>query len=402
MPTFRYKAYAAGGRESVGAIEAESPREAQQLLRQRGLYPTEVAPEAAAPPAGMSLFRRGISLAELSLMTRRLATLVGSAVPLYEAMTTLYEQEPEGELKKVISRVRDRLSQGSNLAAALAAEPAVFGESYVSMVAAGEAGGALEVILERLAEFLEDQQAVRSRVTAALAYPILMTVVGGGVMIFLLAFVIPKIVVIFEQNKAALPLITVLLIKTSTLVRQGWWLLLLLAAAGVAAYRKLMRRETFRLRRDRFLLRLPLAGTLLKTLILSRFARVLGLLLTSGVPVIRATEITGDVVVNRVYRTFLHDARERLAEGAGFSQTLKGSDLFPPLLVHMIAVGEKGGELEAMLLKAGAAFEKEFETAVTRAMSLLEPLLVLGMGVAVGTVVVAVLLPIFQLNQLVK
>ena len=402
MPTYRYKAYAAGGRQSAGAMEAESPREAQQLLRQRGLYATEVVAELSAIPAGLSFFQRGISLAELSLMTRRLATLIGSSVPLYEAMTTLYEQEAEGELKRVISRVRDRLAQGSNLAAALGAEPAVFGESYVSMVAAGEAGGALETILERLAEFLEEQQRVKSRITAALAYPILMVLVGGGVMLFLLGFVIPKIVVIFEQNKAALPLITQLLIKSSNALRQGWWLLLLLAVAGVAGYRKLMKRETFRLKRDGLLLRFPLVGSLLRTLILSRFARVLGLLLTSGVPVIRATEITGDVVVNRVYRAFLHGARERLAEGADLSQTLKGSDLFPPLLVHMIAVGEKGGALEEMLLKAGTAFDKEFDTAVTRSMSLLEPLLVLGMGVAVGTVVIAVLLPIFQLNQLVK
>jgi len=402
MPTYRYKAYAAGGGANVGAIEAESPREAQQALRQRGLYATEVVPESAVSPAVTGLFRRGITLAELSLMTRRLATLVGSSVPLYEAMTTLYEQEADGELKRTISRVRDRLSQGANLAAALAAEPAVFGESYVSMVAAGEAGGALDTILERLAEFLEDQREVKSRVTAALAYPLLMILVGGGVMLFLLGFVIPKIVVMFEQNKAALPLITVLLIKTSAFIRQGWWALLILAAAGVVAYRKLTRREPFRLKRDRFFLSLPLAGSLLRTLILSRFARVLGLLLASGVPVIRATEITGDVVVNRVYRTFLRNARERLAEGAGFSQILKGSELFPPLLVHMIAVGEKGGELEAMLLKAGAAFEKEFDTGVTRFMSLLEPLLVLAMGVAVGTIVIAVLLPIFQLNQLVK
>ena len=401
MPTFRYKAYAAGGRESAGAIEAESPKDAMQLLRQRGLYATEVAPAGGALKKG-TLFRRGVTLPELSLMTRRLATLVGASVPLYEAMTTLYEQESEGELKRVISRIRDRLAQGSNLAATMAAEPAVFGESYVSMVAAGEAGGALEIILERLAEFLEDQQAVQSRITTALAYPILMMVVGVGVMLFLLAFVIPKIVVIFEQSKAALPLITVLLIKTSNLVRSGWWALLILTVSGSYAYRKLMKSEQFRLKRDQFFLRLPVAGNLLTTLVLSRFARVLGLLLTSGVPVIRATEITGDVVVNRVYRAYLHGVRERLAEGSGLSGALKNSALFPPLLVHMIAVGEKGGELEQMLLKAGNAYEKEFDTAITRSMALLEPFLVLGMGLAVGIVVLAVLLPIFQLNQLVK
>ena len=401
MPTFRYKAYAAGGRESAGAIEAESPKDAMQLLRQRGLYATEVAPAGGALEKG-TLFRRGVTLPELSLMTRRLATLVGASVPLYEAMTTLYEQESEGELKRVISRIRDRLAQGSNLAATMAAEPTVFSESYISMVAAGEAGGALEIILERLAEFLEDQQAVRSRITTALAYPILMMVVGVGVMLFLLAFVIPKIVVIFEQSKAALPLITVLLIKTSNLVRSGWWALLILVGSAIYSYRKLMKSEQFRLKRDQFLLRLPVAGNLLTTLVLSRFARVLGLLLTSGVPVIRATEITGDVVVNRVYRSYLHGVRERLAEGSGLSGALKNSTLFPPLLVHMIAVGEKGGELEQMLLKAGNAYEKEFDTAITRSMALLEPFLVLGMGLAVGTVVLAVLLPIFQLNQLVK
>jgi general secretion pathway protein F len=401
MPTFRYKAYASGGRENTGAIEAESPKDAMQLLRLQGLYATEVAPSAGKLEK-VTLFRRGITLPERSLMTRRLATLVGASVPLYEAMTTLYEQESEGELKRVISRIRDRLAQGSNLASAMAAEPSVFGESYISMVAAGEAGGALEIILERLADFLEDQQAVQSRITTALAYPILMMVVGVGVMLFLLAFVIPKIVVIFEQSKAALPLITVLLIKTSNLVRSGWWALLILAATGVYAYRKLMKSEVFHLKRDRFFLRLPVAGNLLTTLVLSRFARVLGLLLTSGVPVIRATEITGDVVVNRVYRSFLHGVRERLAEGSGLSGALKSSSLFPPLLVHMIAVGEKGGELEQMLLKAGTAYEKEFDTAITRSMALLEPFLVLGMGLAVGIVVLAVLLPIFQLNQLVK
>ena len=401
MPTFRYKAYAAGGRESAGAIEAESPKDAMQLLRRRGLYATEVAPAGGTLEKG-TLFQRGVTLPELSLMTRRLATLVGASVPLYEAVTTLYEQESEGELKRVISRIRDRLAQGSNLAATMAAEPTVFSESYISMVAAGEAGGALEIILERLAEFLEDQQAVRSRITTALAYPILMMVVGVGVMLFLLAFVIPKIVVIFEQSKAALPLITVLLIKTSNLVRSGWWALLILVGSAIYSYRKLMKSEQFRLKRDQFLLRLPVAGNLLTTLVLSRFARVLGLLLTSGVPVIRATEITGDVVVNRVYRSYLHGVRERLAEGSGLSGALKNSTLFPPLLVHMIAVGEKGGELEQMLLKAGNAYEKEFDTAITRSMALLEPFLVLGMGLAVGTVVLAVLLPIFQLNQLVK
>jgi general secretion pathway protein F len=335
-------------------------------------------------------------------MTRRLATLLGSAVPVYEAVATLHAQERPGELKNILGRVRERLAEGSGLAGAMAAEPRVFGDSYVSMVAAGEASGALDIILERLAEFMEDQNAIRNKVVSALAYPSLMVLVGAGVMMFLLGFVVPKIVVIFEQSKAALPLITVMLIKTSHLVQKGWWALLLLAAGSVYAWRRLARREEFRRRQDRLLLRLPLAGQLWRNLILSRFAKVLGLLLMSGVPVIKAMDITSAAVVNREYRACLADVKGELIEGGTLSAALGRSLLFPPLLVHMIGVGEKSGELETMLTRAGDAFEREFESSVTRLMSLLEPLLVLAMGLCVGFVVVAVLLPIFQLNQLVK
>ncbi len=229
-----------------------------------------------------------------------------------------------------------------------------------------------------------------------------MVLVGTAILLFLLAFVIPKIVVIFEQNKAALPLITILLIKISTVIRDGWPVLLLAAVAAGYGYRRLIRRETVRLRRDDWLLRAPFIGPLTTKLILSRFARILGLLLASGVSVIRALEITGEVVVNRRYRNALAASRVELAEGGSLSSSLRDNALFPPMLVHMVAVGERGGTLEEMLTKAGAAFEKEFVAAVTRFMALLEPFLVLAMGLAVGFVVVAVLLPIFQLNQLVR
>jgi general secretion pathway protein F len=335
-------------------------------------------------------------------MTRRLATLLGSAVPIHEAVSTLWEQEPVGELKQVLSRIRDRLAEGTALAKAMSLEPRVFSESYVSMVAAGEASGALDLVLDRLADFLESQEQLKSKVSTSLAYPLLMVVVGGGVMLFLLGFVIPKITTVFADNKAALPMITVLLLKTSELVRKGWWLLLILAGLIVYSYRRLVRQEPMRLKRDRLMLRVPLVGTLIRQLILARFAKVLGLLLASGVPVIKALEITGEAVVNRAYRACLAQTRSELIEGGKLSASLGKSALFPPLLTHMIAVGERSGTLEEMLEKAGNAFEREFETAVTRFMALLEPMMVLGMGLAVGFVVVAVLLPIFQLNQLVK
>jgi general secretion pathway protein F len=403
MPSFRYSAYGRNGSEVAGVIDAGSQSDARERLKKDGLLPRTIVPAEEAVAGGrLKSMRRRVSLPDLSLMTRRLATLLGSAVPVYEAIATLFAQERPGELRNVLGRVRERLSEGSSLAVAFALEPHVFSDSYVSMVAAGEASGALEIILERLAEFQEDQDAVRSKVVTSLAYPILMVIVGTGVMMFLLGFVVPKIVTIFEQSKATLPLITVVLIKASHVVQKGWWALVLLAGAAVYGYRRLARREEFRRRQDRFLLRLPLAGALWHRLILSRFAKVLGLLLVSGVPVIKAMDITSAAVVNREYRAYLAKVKEELIEGGSLSAALGKSPLFPPLLVHMIAVGEKSGELERMLARAGDAFEREFEASVTRLMALLEPLLVLGMGVCVGFVVLAVLLPIFELNQLVK
>lgn len=403
MPSFRYSAYRGDGGEVAGIIDAPSQRDAADRLKKEGLFPrTIVSAEEPVTGGWLSSLRHRVSLPELSLMTRRLATLLGSAVPVYEAVATLGAQEKPGELKRVLNRLQERLAEGSGLAKAMAAEPRVFSDSYVSMVAAGEASGALEIVLERLAEFLEDQDAIRSKIVTSLAYPMLMVVVGTGVMMFLLGFVVPKIVTVFEESKASLPLITVILIKISHLVRNGWWALILLAMAAVYTYRRLARRDEFRHRQDRLLLRIPLVGALLQRLILSRFAKVLGLLLVSGVPVIRAMDITSAAVINREYRVFLARVKEELIEGKSLSASLGKSALFPPLLVHMIAVGERSGELEKMLIRVGDAFEREFEVSISRLMALLEPLLVLGMGVTVGFVVVAVLLPIFELNQLIK
>jgi len=403
MPIFRYKGYRQDGKECVGTITADTPRAARERLKSDGILPSAIESETAQSAAGsFSSWRRRVGLPELALLTRRLATLLGASMPLYEAVATLMEQERPGELRSILSRVKERLAEGKGLAAALAEESPLFSESYISMVAAGEASGALDTILERLADFLEEQEAIRSKVTTALAYPLLMALVGGGVMLFLLAFVIPKITTVFADNKAALPLITIVLLKVSTLLRQGWWLLLLAAAAALYAYRRLLQSDSFRLRRDTLVLQLPLLGALLQKLLLARFARILGLLLSSGVPVIRAMEITAEAVVNRAYRVFLGEAKAELIEGGKLSATLARSPLFPPLLIHLIGIGEQSGTLDTMLNKAGAAFEREFDTATTRFMVLLEPVMVLGMGLAVGFVVVAVLLPIFQLNQLVK
>ncbi|MDD2899205.1 MAG: type II secretion system inner membrane protein GspF [Desulfuromonadaceae bacterium] len=403
MPTFRYKAYSTSGASVTGTIEADSERQALQQLKGKGLLPREVVEDGGpVGRTGSFSFRRGVPTDELSLFTRRLATLVASSVPLFEAMGSLCEQEDPGLLRQSLVRVKERIAEGASLSRALAADPDIFGESYVSMVAAGEAGGALDAVLERLADFLEEQEQVRSKVTSALAYPILMIFVGGGVMLFLLTVVIPRIVTIFEDSKAALPLITILLIKVSHFLQGYWWIPTALIIASVPLYRTAMTRDDMRLKRDDLMLRLPMVGGMLQRLILSRFARVLGLLLSSGVPIMRALEITGEVVVNRVYRLFLRGVMEEVAQGGTLSGSLKKSHLFPPLLVHLTSVGEKSGNLDGMLVKAGIAYEREFSTRLTRVMGLMEPLLVLAMGVAVGIVVLAVLLPIFELNQLIK
>lgn len=403
MPTFRYKGYRQDGKECTGVVSAVNQREARTRLKADGVLTTEIDADTGETSGRGGLFpRRKTGQAELALMTRRLATLVAASMPIYEATTTLMEQERPGELRSVLSRVRDRLAEGSGLAGALSQEGGLFSESYLSMVAAGEASGALDLVLERLATFLEEQEAIRSKVTSALLYPLLMIVVGCGVMLFLLGFVIPKITVVFADNRAALPLITIALIKISTLVRKGWWVALILGVGAVILYRRMLHRERFILERDRLLLRLPGMGPLLQKLVLARFAKVLGLLLASGVPVIRSLEITTEAVVNRAYRLFLTETRSDLIEGGKLSASLARSPLFPPLLVHMIGIGEQSGTLEAMLEKAGNSFEGEFNTATTRFLALLEPLLVLAMGLAVGFVVVAVLLPIFELNQLIK
>jgi len=373
------------------------------MLKGDGFLPRELHEEGIKPVAAtLFSFKRGISTADLALFTRRLATLVASSLPLFEAIGSLVEQENSGELKNVLVRVRERIAEGASLSRAFAAEPSVFSESYISMTAAGEASGALDTVLERLADFLEEQEQVRGRITSALAYPILMLLVGGGVMTFLLTVVIPKITVIFEDSKAALPFLTVALIKISHLLRSWWWIPAFCAIAAVPLYRKAMLRDAFRLKRDTLLLKLPIFGSMLQQLLLSRFARVLGLLLASGVPIIRALEITSEVLVNRCYRQVLRETMEEVAQGAALSVSLRKNRLFPPLLVHLIGVGETGGTLEGMLLKGGVSYEREFNSRLTRMMALMEPLLVLGMGLAVGVVVMAVLLPIFEMNQLIK
>jgi general secretion pathway protein F len=403
MPIFRYKGYATDGRALAGTLEADTIRAAREQLRRQQILASEItSDEAVQATDPISRFRQRIPVAELSLFTRRLATLTAASVPLHEALQALHQQERHPELKSVLGRVKTRLAEGTPLARALAEEPKVFNENYVAMVAAGEAGGALDRVLLRLASFLERQEELRRTVSSAMAYPILMALVGSAVMLFLLTFVIPKITGIFTDSKATLPFLTVAMLAISAALRKAWWLLLLLVTGGIWLYRRLRVRPVFVAARDRWLVRLPLFGPLLQTLVLARFTGILGLLLDSGVPLLRSLEISSEAVVNRAYQAVIADARTAVAEGGTLSGSLGSSPLFPPILIHLIAVGERSGTLVESLETAGQSFEREFESTTTRLVSLLEPIMILVMGLVVGLVVVAVLLPIFELNQLIK
>ncbi len=261
MPTYRYRGYGFDGSSASGLLEADSQRAARELLRQQSVLPSELSEDMQAEPVGLfSRLRRRVPVAELSLFTRRLAILAAAAVPLHEAFTALQQQESHPELKAVLGRVRTRLAEGTTLARALGEEPSVFKEIYVAMVAAGEAGGALDSVLLRLAGFLERQEALRRTVTGAMAYPFLMSLVGSGVMMFLLAFVIPKISGIFSDSKATLPLLTVALLSLSAALRKGWWLLLAFVCCGYWLYNRMKHKPSFMAARDSLLLRLPLIG----------------------------------------------------------------------------------------------------------------------------------------------
>ena len=264
MPTFRYSAYRADGSAAHGTLDAGSLADAQARLKQQGLLVKDLDPDTGKTRAAWR--RQRVSVAELALVTRRLATLIGAAVPVHEAVTALHDQERPGELKQLLGRVRERLAEGAGLSRALAAEPAVFGENYVAMVAAGEASGALETVLERLAQFQEDQEALRSTVLTALIYPLLMVVVGGGVMGFLLTFVVPRIVKVFAESKASLPLITVIVMAISNFLQHWWWAVLLVLALTVWGARRLLADTGRQLQRDRLLLRLPYVGPLVQRL----------------------------------------------------------------------------------------------------------------------------------------
>jgi len=409
MPVYTYKGLTARGQGVAGVIDADSPKSARLSLRRTGIFPTEVVEEqvaSATPTAdaarrGTRFFER-VSAQELALLTRQFATVAGAGLPLVECLSTLIEQMDQSFLKRVLSHVRQQVREGRSLADALRSHPRVFSEIYINMVRAGEESGALEVVLSRLADYTEGQARLLRTVQSTLTYPVLMVLVAGTILVFLLAYVVPQVTRLFAETGQVLPYMTRILIGVSSLFASYWWSFFLIGAIGALCWSRLLHTTKGREWYDRTLLRLPGIGRLRQRLSVARFARTLSTLLASGVPILTALNIVTALMGNSLLRRAVEEARASVQEGDSLAAPLKRSGLFPALLIQMVAVGERSGELETMLARAADAYDEEVATSLSRLTSLLEPLTILMMGGVVLFIVLAILLPIFELNQLVR
>jgi len=407
---FAYRGLNAAGRAVQGVVDADSAKGARVRLRRDGIFPTEVAEERTAAPTGAGAagsafaLRRGprMSPSELALVSRQLSTLLAAGVPVVEALAAVGEQSDRPVVTQVLSHVRDRVTQGTPLAEALADYPTIFPEIYVGMVRAGEAAGALDLVLERLATYTEAQSRLNAKMRNALAYPVLMTLVSSGIVAFLLGFVVPRVTRIFADQKQTLPLLTRVLLGVSNAVATYWWLLAILAIGGGLWLLAARRRPAWRLWFDRKLLTLPLIGPVMTRIAIARGARTLATLLGNGIPLLHALDVAAGVAGNSALAQAIEDARTAVREGQSLAAPLRQSGLVPPLVTHMIAVGERSGELEAMLGKVADAYEAEVESLLGTLTAVLEPITIVVMGGIVLFIVLAILLPIFEINALVR
>ena len=407
MGAFEYTALDSAGRQHKGVLEGDTARQVRTLLRDKALLPVTVAEVAAleshsqrAGPA-IALFKR-VSTGDLSLLTRQLATLVRAGLPLEEALLAVSQQTERQRVQSILLGVRARVMEGHTLAAGLADFPRVFPEIYRAKVAAGEQSGHLDTVLERLADYTESREVLRQKVLGAMLYPIVLTIMSFTIVSILLAYVVPKVVQVFESSRARLPFMTRVLVGLSDLIRHyGIWFLLALVVL-IVLFVRWQRDPGHRRRVHRWLLTVPLVGKLLRGFNTARFTRTLSILTASAVPVLDALRIAGEVVTNLPMRDAVADATARVREGAPIGRSLSQSRLFPPMTIHLISSGEASGKLENMLERAALSQEQELESLVTALTGLLGPLLIVFMGLFVMGIVFAMLLPIFEMNSLIR
>ncbi len=408
MPVFAYRGLAPNGRNVAGVIDADSARNARGKLRELGIFPTDLNEEESAARGiatqwqWLPSFRRGIKAPELSLLTRQLSTLLGAGVQLTEALGTLGEQSERPHVKRILSQVRERVREGSSLADAFAVHPEIFNDLFIGMVRVGEAAGALEPVLDRLADYGERQSEFIGKVRGALTYPIIMIVAGMLIMGVLVTYVIPQVATIFEQQNAVLPLMTRILIGLSNFL-SNYWLLILIALVGAAAGIMFgLSTKAGRRFYDTWILRLPFIGPTMTRIACARFARTLATLLESGVQLVPALTAVKRVVSNGLLAEAVEQSRESIREGHGMGDTLQRSGLFPPLLIEMIKIGERSGELEQMLHRVADNYEREVDSSLGQLTTLLGPLMTVMMGAVILIMMLSILQPILQLNQMMQ
>ncbi|MBC7003241.1 type II secretion system inner membrane protein GspF [Photobacterium sp. BZF1] len=404
MAAFEYKALDAKGRQKKGVLEGDTARQIRQQLREQGMIPVEVVQtherEKKKASGGFQL-RRGISTTELSLITRQLATLVQASMPLEECLKAVAEQSEKPRLKNMLLAVRSRVVEGYTLSDSMAEYPHIFDQLFRAMVAAGEKSGHLDTVLNRLADYTENRQKMRSKLMQAMIYPTMLTIIAIAVVAFLLATVVPKIVDQFVQMGQQLPTITEVLLAASDFV-QNWGLVVLLVIAALFLLIKMaLKRPDFRLKWDRWVMRLPVIGKVARGLSTSRFARTLSICTSSAIPLLEGMKVASDVMTNTWVNQQIQEAADKVREGSSLRVSLEQTKLFPPMMLHMIASGERSGELEQMLTRAADNQDRDFESLVNMALGIFEPLLIVAMAGIVMFIVIATLMPIIALNNMV-
>jgi general secretion pathway protein F len=408
MAVFEYRGIQiTSGKPVKGYRDADNAKSLRAVLRKDGVLLTEANEEAERGTKGANklnlfAFLQRPSTADVAVMTRQLATLVRAGVPLVESVAALTEQVEKEELKRTLTSVRESLNEGTAFAKSLESHPRIFPALYINMVAAGEASGTLEAVLERLADFMEGQARLKGKVTAALAYPVLMMFIGFIMVGVLMVAVVPKVTSIFDNLGHALPWYTRLLITVSNVVSGYWWLIIGVTVASVAIFRRWRATPEGKLKWDTFRLVVPIFGRLQLLVSVARFARTLSTLLSSGVQLLQAMEIGRHVLENSRLEAVISEAIGSIRGGESIAEPLKRARVFPPMVTHMIAVGEKTGQLEAMLENVSRAYEADVETRVVALTSLLEPLMIVALGGVVGFIAMAILMPLIQMNELVQ
>ncbi|MBB1311633.1 type II secretion system inner membrane protein GspF [Pseudoalteromonas sp. SR41-8] len=407
MAAFEYRALDARGKEKKGIQEADTAKQIRQSLREQGLTPLEVVPAAEgdkqvkgekSSPFG-SFFKAKISTSDLALITRQLATLIQSALPVEGAVMAVAEQCEKPRMKRMLMSVRSKVVEGYTLADGMSEFPHVFDNLYRAMVAAGEKSGHLDAVLNRLADYTEQRQHMRSQITQAMVYPVILVIFAIGIVSILLGTVVPKILKTFEKSKQVLPWTTEWVMAASNYVQNYWFITLVLFTAIVIGVKHALKQPKIRFWYDSKILMMPGIGKVARSINTARFARTLSILSSSSVPLLEGMRISGGVLINEKIKKAVADAATRVSEGASLRASLQQTKLFPPMMLHMIASGEKSGELEQMLERAANNQDREFETMVNVSLKLLEPAMIASMAVIVLFIVMAILQPIMAMNK---